>query len=542
MVAKELLLAWRSGLAGSFAGLLQVIFLMWIRTVMNVQYIRGGSFCTVLRRLWRNGGIKRLYTGFSFALIQNPAIRFGDTAVNSGGLLLLREWLPSSNILVRTVLTTMLGSFWRLLLTPIDMLKTLYQVHGDDGTMILRSFSKSRGILRTFWSGTLAILAAGWLGTYPWFATFNFLQEHLPAFGSKRIFHHIRSAFIGFSASFVSDSLTNGLRVIKSIAQTTEQKGYLFIIRSEMKRDNMINFITRGLSTRLCINSIQSIFFVVVWKAMEEHMNREKALLSPDILNSQFITVSNSSRIAEEVFILGGSRGIGYQLVREYQSLGYTVHTTYRKMEDMNKLLYSFRSAGISKLEAPRLHLYELDVRNKTQISQLSLKLTSHGKNIKIFVNSAGIARGNLHTQMSVNAHAPFHIIDLLIPKVLKEMKIICIISSHMGIKRAVKKMQAKFDEEYCSDKCSYILSKGKCNELFRNHTVKWRRYGIRAYTIHPGFVRTYMDSWNPKPDYSDAISPEESAKGISSLCQVQPSKKIVSGRFYNYKGEFLQW
>jgi NAD(P)-dependent dehydrogenase (short-subunit alcohol dehydrogenase family) len=544
MVAEELQLAWRSGLAGSFAGLLQVIVFMWMRTVMNVQYIGGGGFCVVLRRLWRNGGMRRLYKGFFFALVQNPAVRFGDVAVNSGGILLLKNLLPSTSILVRTVLTTMIGSLWRLFLTPIDTLKTLYQVHGEEGTVILKKKLKSRGILRTFWSGTLAILAASWLGTYPWFATFNFLQEHVPAFGGKRIFHHIRSACIGFSASLASDTVTNWVRVIKSIAQTTEQKGYLSIIRSEMENDNMITFITRGLSTRLYINSIQSIFFVVVWKAVEEHMNLDKALQLPtDVLNSQSQSTRNSPKNVEEVFILGGSRGLGFQLVKEYRNLGYTVHTTYRKREDMNKLLHLFGSNDLLGPEVPRLYVHELDVRNKTQISQLSSKLIYQGRHIKIFVNNAGIARGNLQTQMTVNAFAPFQIIDLLIPKILQEVKVICIISSHMGVKRAVKKMQTRSgDNCSASDKCSYILSKGKCNELFRNHAVQWRSTGIRAYAIHPGFVRTYMENWNPNPDYFGAISPEESAKGISSLCQVQPSRKIVSGAFYDYKGKLLQW
>jgi hypothetical protein len=41
--------------------------------------------------LWKEGGIPRFYKGVSFAIVQNPLSRFGDTAANVG---VLGEWLP----------------------------------------------------------------------------------------------------------------------------------------------------------------------------------------------------------------------------------------------------------------------------------------------------------------------------------------------------------------------------------------------------------------------------------------------------------------
>ena len=53
---------------------------MWMRTTMNYQYANGGTLTNALQTLYKEGGIPRFYRGVSFAIIQNPLSRFGDTA------------------------------------------------------------------------------------------------------------------------------------------------------------------------------------------------------------------------------------------------------------------------------------------------------------------------------------------------------------------------------------------------------------------------------------------------------------------------------
>lgn len=268
---RSMKMASSSGLAGMLSGVLQVLVFMWLRTVMNVQYAKGGSFPTVLRRLWYAGGIKRLYKGLLFALIQNPATRFGDTAINSGGMEFLNYLLPKTHVIYKTALTALISSAWRVILTPLDMLKTMFQVHGNEVGEILEIRLKSVGI-RTFWSGAVPLLLASWMGTYPWFATFNFLDLHLISEHEGIIFPHLRNAFIGLVASIMSDSITNIIRVVKNILQTSEQEGYL-PVHVEILKDGMFRFATRGLLTRILINSVQSMFFSVVWKAAEKRIS-----------------------------------------------------------------------------------------------------------------------------------------------------------------------------------------------------------------------------------------------------------------------------
>jgi len=59
---------------------------------------------------------------------------------------------------------------FRMILTPIDTLKTTLQVQGARGTTLLRQRIKTNGV-GSLWWGALATAAATFVGHYPWFAT-----------------------------------------------------------------------------------------------------------------------------------------------------------------------------------------------------------------------------------------------------------------------------------------------------------------------------------------------------------------------------------
>ena len=68
--------ALREGLAGAFAGSVQVVLLMWLRTTMSYQHKYGLSLKHSLRDLYKQGGIRRFYKGVEFAIIQAPLAKF----------------------------------------------------------------------------------------------------------------------------------------------------------------------------------------------------------------------------------------------------------------------------------------------------------------------------------------------------------------------------------------------------------------------------------------------------------------------------------
>ncbi|KNG49744.1 carrier protein [Stemphylium lycopersici] len=209
------------GLSGAAAMILQVLLLMPIRTIMNYQYRHGTSTTTATKTLYHDGGIGRYYQGMGAALFQGPIARFGDTAANAGILALLQsngflKQLPSP---IQTIFASACAAAFRMLLTPIDTLKTTLQAQGSSGWSLLRHRIKTDGI-GSLWWGAFATAAATFVGHYPWFAVYNFLSETITEPPKSQIgWWLLRAAVIGFCASVASDTISNSLRVVKTYRQ-----------------------------------------------------------------------------------------------------------------------------------------------------------------------------------------------------------------------------------------------------------------------------------------------------------------------------------
>jgi hypothetical protein len=264
----------------------QVVTLMWLRTSMNYQYRYGGNLKSSLETLWSEGGISRLYQGLPFAIVQGPLTRFGDTAANVGILALL-ENIPETQSLplpVKTACGSIAAGLWRIVLMPIDSSKTVMQVEGSEGLNRLWSIVGREGP-GALYQGAIAQAAATAVGHFPWFLTYNFLNDQLPPISASDdlMLSLARSAFLGLCSSCVSDICSNSLRVIKTTKQTArlssesapEQEkskdiSYSEVVRLIIETDGVAGLFGRGLQTRLLTNSIQGAVFSIVWKYFQE--------------------------------------------------------------------------------------------------------------------------------------------------------------------------------------------------------------------------------------------------------------------------------
>lgn len=120
---------------------LQVLTLMPLRTVMNYQYRYGTTMTQGIKTLYADGGWTRYYQGLTAALVQGPVARFGDTAANAGILALLKSnsYMKKLPSLIQTVFASLAAAAFRMILTPIDTVKTTMQTDGKAGLNILRS-------------------------------------------------------------------------------------------------------------------------------------------------------------------------------------------------------------------------------------------------------------------------------------------------------------------------------------------------------------------------------------------------------------------
>ena len=245
---------------------------MWLRTTMNYQYANGGSLGNAISTLYKEGGVGRFYRGVGFAIIQNPLSRFGDTAANTGILCALQEFSPNMPVAQMTAFASLGGASWRIFLTPVDTFKTTLQVQGPKAFELLKDKVKT-GCVGVLYGGAAANFAANWVGNYPWFVTFNYLQANIPKYdGVKQL---ARNAAIGMCASFVSDCISNSLRVVKTIKQTSgdAKLGYMAAVKGVIAKDGVAGLFGRGLKTRLITNIAQSMVFSVFWKAIEGKLN-----------------------------------------------------------------------------------------------------------------------------------------------------------------------------------------------------------------------------------------------------------------------------
>jgi len=258
------------GLAGMAAQAINVLTLMWMRTIMNYQYRYGGGLVETVKKLYAEGGIPRFYRGLAPGLIQAPVSRFGDTAANDGALAALEySELPTA---VKTMAASGCAAGFRVFLMPIDAWKTTKQVEGKDG--LKRLIEKTKKHPTALWQGAVGAMTATWVGHYPWFYTNNQLREVLPPF-EFTYGKYVRNAVIGFASAAVSDTCSNSLRVLKTTRQTAlEPVGYLESAKLIIEKEGYAGLFGRGLGTRILTNGIQGALFTIGWKAIAEMMNK----------------------------------------------------------------------------------------------------------------------------------------------------------------------------------------------------------------------------------------------------------------------------
>jgi hypothetical protein len=261
------------GLPGALAMAAQVTLLMWIRTVMNYQYRHGMQTWEAMRVLYQQGGLPRFYRGYLPALIQGPMARFGDTAANSGVLSLLDSMDSTKNwpVSFKTVFASGAAAAYRILLMPVDTVKTIMQVEGQHGFSILVAKMRKSGP-STLFHGAIGASVATFVGHYPWFFTFNYLNANLPPAPKENMWLKLaRNAVIGFCSSAVSDTISNSMRVIKTTKQTAEHSiSYRQAASLVIDKDGIQGLFGRGLKTRIVANGMQGMLFTIIWKGLED--------------------------------------------------------------------------------------------------------------------------------------------------------------------------------------------------------------------------------------------------------------------------------
>jgi Mitochondrial carrier protein len=122
----------------------------------------------------------------------------------------------------------------------------------------------------TLYNGALAAASATFVGHYPWFFTYNLLSEKIPK-QDTQLGELGRRAILGFSASAISDTCSNSIRVVKVYKQSyPEQLTYVQVVRNVLQESGVTGLMFRGLETKILANGLQGILFSILWKHFEE--------------------------------------------------------------------------------------------------------------------------------------------------------------------------------------------------------------------------------------------------------------------------------
>jgi len=288
--------SFRQGLQGGFAGFVQVITTMWLRTTVTYQYAYGVTLQQALTELYSQGGIARFYRGVTYAIVQAPLCRFGSVAANEISNIIVgvpatakhgdgskvgkskgtsKKNSDNSSVYMKIVIASMLGSalstLFRVFLMPLDTCKTVLQVDGPAGFGRLMKRVTS-GDVSPLFRGTTATIVATWVG-HSWFLVHNWLDKLIavPDSANARV---LRAAWIGFLASAFSDAVSNVIKVIKTVKQALAvgehssalTPTYLEVVNNIVAESGYAGLFGRGLATRIVSNGIQSMLFTVLWK------------------------------------------------------------------------------------------------------------------------------------------------------------------------------------------------------------------------------------------------------------------------------------
>ncbi|MBU2648595.1 SDR family oxidoreductase [bacterium] len=214
------------------------------------------------------------------------------------------------------------------------------------------------------------------------------------------------------------------------------------------------------------------------------------------------------------VLIIGASRGIGLEFVRQYLIEGWEVHATLRTPDSHLPL------KGVSG----NLHLHRLDVRYSDQIRNLANTFLNHP--IDVLIHNAGVSKssGGAKEIMKINSEAPIELATALLDAVAQSaQKKIVLMTSQMGARGG---STAKLDP--------YGESKAQLNDHFRSLVSAWSEKKIRAIVMHPGWVRT--DMGGP----SAPLSVEESVRGMMDV--IRNLSLQQHGSFLTWRGDTHPW
>lgn len=215
------------------------------------------------------------------------------------------------------------------------------------------------------------------------------------------------------------------------------------------------------------------------------------------------------------IAIVGASRGLGLEFVRQYLADGWTVHASARQDADLEAL----RALGAVA--------YRTDVTDETSLAAMAAAIEG---SLDLLIANAGVGSrepaladvdaAKWTRVMTINALGPLLVARTLGPKV-RQGGTIAALSSILG---------SIADNDGGS--WSYRMSKAALNMGLTCLAVELKPRDVKVIALHPGWVQTDMGGEQAP------LQPPESIAGMRRVI----AGASESGRFIDYSGKQIAW
>lgn len=235
-----------------------------------------------------------------------------------------------------------------------------------------------------------------------------------------------------------------------------------------------------------------------------------------------------TSRRTRTALILGASRGIGLETVKQYCADGWRVIATVRTQE------------AAQALQALGAETHVLDLTDANAVAGLAWKLDGEALDVAIYVagiygprtqGATPVSQADFDAVMHTNVWAPMGVLPAVLPMVeaghhgaggAEAGGVLAVISSRMG----------SIGDMTGNGGWLYRASKAAVNAVLRGVSIDAKN--ATCLTFHPGWVQTDMGGAGA------AISPQESVAGIRSV--IAGATRADNGGFRNYDGSVIEW
>jgi NAD(P)-dependent dehydrogenase (short-subunit alcohol dehydrogenase family) len=264
-------------------------------------------------------------------------------------------------------------------------------------------------------------------------------------------------------------------------------------------------------------------------------------------LNPAFSSAATpmSERISGACLVVGGSRGIGYALVKhllELESVTQVI-ATFRPGSNKQPLL------ALQQRHGNRLSVLALDVTIDRSLEDFSMYLKTLEGGVSLVIHAAGILQEEgvkpersleqcdsrqLSRLFEVNSIGPLMVAQKLVPIQPRSKPFVFLVLSAMVGSIGDNKLGGWY---------GYRASKAALNQFVKTLSIEcnFRLPKAAIVAMHPGTTDTDLSrpfQRNVKP--GKLYTPEQTAGRILGLVEKMDSRN--SGRFYNWDGTEIPW